>query len=87
LREHGFHQAQSLVVAHLAPARDLGGGAKAPLAQAVVAEAAYADAWTEDGAKSDNGHVLLFSGSRYNDAGTRAGVGCYTSLRGAITSR
>jgi hypothetical protein len=87
LRQHGFHQAQALVVAHLAPARDFGGGAQATLAKAIVAEAAHADAGTQDGAKGDDGHVMQISGDGCNDAGTKAGVGCYTSLCGAITSR
>jgi hypothetical protein len=46
--EHDFHDPQAFVIAHLRPARDLGGGAMATLTQAVVAEAAYTDAGAED---------------------------------------
>src|SRR5688572_33351839 len=46
-----FHQLQALVVVHLRPAGDLGGGAMATFAQAIVAETANADARTQHGAE------------------------------------
>jgi len=47
-----FHQAQALVVVHLAPARDFRGGSVTTQAQAVVIQRADADAGAEHGAEN-----------------------------------
>ena len=82
-RQHDFHQPQALVVAHLRPARDFGGGAAAALAQAGVVEAADADAGTEDGAEGGVMHWNQAMASRStlrNERRRGAGVRCYVRI-------
>ena len=68
-------------------ARDFSPCAMTAIAEAIVGKGTDADAGAEDGAEGNDGHVVRISDDRCNDAGAKAGVGCYTSLCCAITSR
>src|SRR5690606_18216409 len=59
LGQHALHQAQALVIVHVDPGGDFGGGPVAAVAVAVLGHGADAGTGTEDGAERGIHGVLL----------------------------